>query len=52
MCLNALNKILGYTSIKDLIILPFATGMSLTMTLLTLKSQNPNGEYVIFPRID
>jgi O-phospho-L-seryl-tRNASec:L-selenocysteinyl-tRNA synthase len=52
MTLNAMNKILGYTSIKDALILPFATGMSLTLTLLTLKSLNPSAEYVIFPRID
>ena len=52
MFINAMNKILGYPSIKDALILPFATGMSLTITLLTLKSLNPSGEYVIFPRID
>ncbi len=54
MFLNALNKILGYPTIKDAIVLPFATGMSLTITLLTLKSQNPDpqAQYVIFPRID
>lgn len=47
-----MNKILGYPSIKDALVLPFATGISLTITLLTLKSTNPNAEYVIFPRID
>ena len=52
MTINAMNKILGYTSIKDALILPFATGMSLSLTLLTIKSLNPEGEYVIFPRID
>lgn len=52
MFINAMNKILGYPSIKDALVLPFATGMSLTITLLTLKSLNPAGEYVIFPRID
>jgi O-phospho-L-seryl-tRNASec:L-selenocysteinyl-tRNA synthase len=52
MFINAMNKILGYPSIKDALILPFATGMSLTITLLTLKSLNPAGEFVIFPRID
>eukprot|EP00347_Sterkiella_histriomuscorum_P002421 403368218 len=52
MTINAMNKILGYTSIKDALVLPFATGMSLTITLLTMKSLNPQAEYVIFPRID
>ncbi len=41
MTINAMNKILGYPSIKDALILPFATGMSITITLLTLKSLNP-----------
>ncbi len=52
MFINALNKLLGYSTIKDALVLPFATGMSLTITLLALKSQNPEAEYVIFPRID
>jgi hypothetical protein len=52
MTLNIMNKIVGLPSIKDALILPFATGMSLTITLLTLKSLNPYAEYVIFPRID
>lgn len=52
MFLNAMNKIMGYPSIKDALILPFATGMSLTITLLTLKSLNPEKGIVIFPRID
>ena len=33
---NFLQSI-GYSFIKDLLILPFATGMSLTLTMLTLK---------------
>ena len=32
--------------------LPVATGMSLVMTLLTLKQQRPGAKYVIWPRID
>lgn len=53
MTLNIFQKILGLSSIKDLIILPFATGMSITLSLLTLKSQAASEkEYVIFPRID
>ena len=54
MFINAMNKILEYPSIKDALVLPFATGMSLTITLLTIKSLNssPTAEYVILPRID
>lgn len=29
-----------------------ATGMSLTLVLLTMKKEKPNAEYVIWPRID
>lgn len=43
MTINAMNKILGYTCIKDALVLPFATGMSLTLTLLTIKSLKPEG---------
>jgi hypothetical protein len=56
MVLNLLQKILGLSCIKDLIILPFATGMSITMSLLTLKAENnkkdEKRDFVIFPRID
>ena len=38
--------------VKDLIVLPSATGMALTMTLLALKAKNPKGKYVVWPRID
>ena len=34
------------------LVLPLATGMSLTMCLLTLKKQRPGAEFVIWPRID
>lgn len=52
LTLNVMNKVLGLTSVKDVLILPFATGMSISLTLLTLKSLNPSAEYVVFPRID
>mmetsp|Transcript_41859 Transcript_41859/g.30127 ORF Transcript_41859/g.30127 Transcript_41859/m.30127 type:complete len:105 (+) Transcript_41859:209-523(+) len=38
MTLNIFKKIMGLSCINDLIILPFATGMSITITLLTLKA--------------
>ena len=33
-------------------VLPLATGMSLSLSLLTLKAEYPEREYVIFSRID
>ena len=39
MILNIMQKVLGLSSIKDAIILPFATGMSITMALLAIKSK-------------
>ncbi len=47
-----IRKLCGMSFIQDLIVLPFATGMSITFTLLTLKANNPQCEYVIWPRID
>ena len=48
---NLLHSI-GMTFIKDIIILPFATGMSLTISFLTLRILKPNAKYIIFSRID
>lgn len=45
-------KIMGLNCIKDALVLPLATGMSLSLTLLTLKAEYPDKEYVIFSRID
>jgi O-phospho-L-seryl-tRNASec:L-selenocysteinyl-tRNA synthase len=36
-----LLKFIGYTFIKELIILPFATGMSVCLSLLTLHAEKP-----------
>jgi O-phospho-L-seryl-tRNASec:L-selenocysteinyl-tRNA synthase len=56
MTINLMQKTLGLSNIKDAIILPFATGMSLTISLLTLKNESDkkghDKKYVIFPRID
>ena len=52
MALHCLKKICGMNFIQDLIVLPLATGMSITLTLLTLKAQRPECKYVIWPRID
>ena len=52
MTLNVIKKVIGLSCINDCIVLPFATGMSITLTLLALKSAKPSAEYVIWPRID
>ena len=48
---NLLHSI-GMTFIKDIIILPFATGMALTLTYLTLRLEKPKAKYIIWSRID
>ena len=52
MTLNVIKKVCGLSCINDCIVLPFATGMSITLSLLTLKGLKPEAEYVIWPRID
>ncbi|KAK8813173.1 hypothetical protein WA158_002765 [Blastocystis sp. Blastoise] len=42
----------GLTEIKDCLVLPLATGMSITLVLLTLKKCRPQAKYVIWPRVD
>lgn len=44
--------IAGLKDIKECVVLPLATGMSITLTLLTLKKRNPKAKYVLWPRID
>jgi O-phospho-L-seryl-tRNASec:L-selenocysteinyl-tRNA synthase len=52
MTLNVLKKTIGLSCINDCIVLPFATGMAISLTLLALKSMKPDAEYVLWPRID
>lgn len=52
MTLHVIRKIVGLSFINDALILPFATGMSITLCLLALKSIRPEAEYVVWPRID
>ena len=40
MTLNILKKHVGLNCINDVILLPFATGMSLTISMLTIKSES------------
>ncbi|RWS00673.1 O-phosphoseryl-tRNA(Sec) selenium transferase-like protein, partial [Dinothrombium tinctorium] len=42
----------GVPNAKACFIAPMATGMSLTLCLLTLRHKRPNAKYVIWPRID
>ena len=51
LVLHAL-QISGLTSQKACLVVPFATGMTLTMSLITLKNSKPESLYVIWPRID
>ena len=48
---NLLHSI-GMTFINDIIILPFATGMALTISFLTLRLLKPKAKYIIWSRID
>ena len=50
LCLDAIRITLPH--ISSCFITPFATGMSLLLCLLTLKSSKPLAEYVIWPRVD
>ena len=52
MTLNVIKKVNGLSCINDCIVLPFATGMAISLTLLALKSTKPEAEYVLWPRID
>ena len=44
-------RLMGLT-VQKCLVLPLATGMTLTLILLTLKAIKPNAKYVIWPRID
>ena len=47
-----LIKTCGVTRVKACIALPIATGMTLVLTLLTLRATRPAAKYVIWPRVD
>ena len=42
----------GVRSAAACIVLPMATGMSIVMTLLSLRQQRPKARFVLWPRID
>ena len=43
---------MNYGSVKDVALLPLATGMSIMMCLLTMHEKQPSKKYVVFSRID
>lgn len=45
-------KQLNYEFVRDVLLLPMATGMALTMVFLTLAEKNKDKKYVLWPRID
>ncbi|CAF0766402.1 unnamed protein product [Didymodactylos carnosus] len=45
-------KYLGLRTIKSALVIPMATGMTLTLCLLTLKKIRPQCRYVLWSRID
>lgn len=47
-----LIKMMGIRSVKKCILLPMATGMSLMLCLLTIKSHRMEAKYVLWSRID
>lgn len=51
LVLDAL-KLSGLSLIKNAFVVPMATGMSLTLCMLTFNSIKKDAKYVIMPRID
>lgn len=42
----------GATGLSECLVLPVATGMCVTLTLLALRQLRPDAKYVVWPRID
>ncbi len=51
LALDALRA-MGLQFIESLLVMPLATGMTISIVLLTLQKLKPNAKYVIWPRID
>jgi O-phospho-L-seryl-tRNASec:L-selenocysteinyl-tRNA synthase len=45
-------EVAGISPGMDALVLPMATGMSLTLCFIAMKKQRPGAKYIIFPRID
>ncbi len=48
----ALRNIYGLHAIKDVALFPMATGMTLTLLLMSMRASKPGAEFVVFSRID
>ena len=51
LTISALKQ-LNYEFVKDVLLLPMATGMALTLAFLTLAENYPEKRYLIWSRID
>lgn len=45
-------KQLNYEFVEDVLLLPMATGMALTLSFLTIAEKFPSKKYVLWGRID
>jgi O-phospho-L-seryl-tRNASec:L-selenocysteinyl-tRNA synthase len=45
-------RLAGFSNIKNAIVLPTATGMTMTLALIALKQNRPAATHVVWPRID
>ena len=45
-------KLAGVSSVASAFVVPMATGMTLTLAMLTFRKSRPQAKYVIWPRID
>lgn len=45
-------RLSGFSNIKSCIVLPAATGMALSLTLIALRQHRPAATHIIWPRID
>ena len=45
-------RLAGFSNVKDCIVLPTATGMTMTLALIALKESRPDATHVVWPRID
>ena len=51
LALHAMH-IVGFTGLEKALVVPMATGMSVALSLLTLKQSRPAAKYVVWTRID
>lgn len=45
-------KLAGVSSVASCFVVPMATGMALTLCMMTIRQQRPHAKYVLWPRID